>query len=110
MNKKRKLFRNPPIKLVEEGKWLLAVISFEATNSVFKITDESNSFSITTSSHWNSESAEKRFDELTKLIDLRSENDIKLHVEQVRKKGIFFKLQTLLYPFLVLLKMKYLKI
>ena len=37
---------NPPIKLSEEGKWLLAVTSFEATNSVFKITDENNRFSV----------------------------------------------------------------
>ena len=26
---------NPPIKLVEEGKWLLGVTSFEATKTVF---------------------------------------------------------------------------
>ena len=35
---------NPPINLVEEGKWLLAVSSFEATKSVFIITDENKSF------------------------------------------------------------------
>ena len=28
---------SPPINLVEEGKWLIAVTSFEATNSVFNI-------------------------------------------------------------------------
>ena len=78
---------NPPINLVEEGKWLLKQ-PFKATNSVFDTTDENNSFPITTPGHWNSESAEKTFDELNKLIDLRSENDIELHVEQVRKKGI----------------------
>ena len=37
---------NPPISLVEEDKWLLAVRNFEATNSVFNITNENNSFSI----------------------------------------------------------------
>ena len=31
---------NPPIILVEEGKWLLTVPRFEATNSVFDETDE----------------------------------------------------------------------
>ena len=31
---------NPPINLAEEGKWLLAVTSFEATNSVLNITDK----------------------------------------------------------------------
>ena len=28
---------SPPINLVEEAKWLIAVTSFEATNSVFNI-------------------------------------------------------------------------
>ena len=31
-------FFSPPNNLVEEGKWLLAVTSFEATNSAFNIT------------------------------------------------------------------------
>ena len=31
---------NPPINLVVEGKWLLAVSSLECTNSVFIITNE----------------------------------------------------------------------
>ena len=48
---------NPPINLVEEGKWLLALTSFETTNSVLNITNENNSFSITTPGHWSSESA-----------------------------------------------------
>ena len=34
----------PPKNLREDGKWLLAIISFEATNSVFFITDKNNSF------------------------------------------------------------------
>ena len=38
---------NPPINRAEEGKWLLAVTSFEATISVFNTSDENNSFSIT---------------------------------------------------------------
>ena len=77
-----------PINLVEEGKWLLAMTSFEATNSVFNKTNKKNSFSITTPCHWNSESAEKTITELKKLTDFRSENDNDLHVETVRKKGI----------------------
>ena len=36
MNKQTETFSfNPPINLVEEGKWLLAVTSFESMNSVF---------------------------------------------------------------------------
>ena len=30
----------PPINITEEGKWLLAVIFFEAANSVFNITEK----------------------------------------------------------------------
>ena len=78
---------SPPINLVEEGKWLLAVTSFEATNSVFNTNLENNSFSIIIPGHWNSRSAEQTINELNKLLDLRSENDIELHTEQVRKKG-----------------------
>ena len=77
---------NPPINLVEEDKWLLAVSSFECTNSVFNITNENNSFSIIIPGHYETESAEKAIDELNKLLELRSQNGIDLHVEQVRKK------------------------
>ena len=89
MNKQMQTFSfNPPINLVEEGKWLLAVSSFECTNSVFNITNENNSFSIIIPGHYVSESAQKTIDELNKLLDLRYENDIELHTEQVRKKGL----------------------
>ena len=48
-----------PINLVEEGEWLLAVSSFECTNSVFNNTNENNSFSIIIPGHYQTESAEK---------------------------------------------------
>ena len=87
MNKQTQTYSfNPPISLSEEGKWLLAVTFFECTNSVFSTTNENNSFSITIPGHWNSKSAEKTIDELNKLLELRSQNGIVLHVEQVRKK------------------------
>ena len=35
---------NPQINLVEEGRWLLAVSSFECTNTVFIITNENNHY------------------------------------------------------------------
>ena len=89
MNKQMQTFSfNPPIMLLEEGKWLLAVSSFECTNSVFNITNENNSFSIIIPGHYETESAEKTIDELNKLLELRSQNGIDLHVEQVRKKGL----------------------
>ena len=89
MNKAMQTFLfSQPLNLVEEGKWLLAVTSFETMNSVFKITDENNSFPITTPGHWNSKSARKTIDELNKILELRSEHDNEIQVEQVRKKGI----------------------
>ena len=72
---------SPPIHFSEECKWLLAVTSFECTNSIFNITKENNSSSIILPGHWKSKSAEQTIDELNKLIDLRSENDIEFHTE-----------------------------
>ena len=89
MNEQKQTFSfNPTINLVEEGKWLLGVSSYECTNSVFNITHENNSFSIIVPGHYETESAEKTIDEINKLLELRSRNGIELHVEQVRKKGL----------------------
>ena len=89
MNKQMQTFSfNPPINLFEEGKLLLAVSSFECTNSVFNITNENNSFSIIVPGHFETVSAEKTINELNKLLEHRSQNVIELHVEQVRKKGL----------------------
>ena len=88
MNEQMQTFSfNSRINLSEEGKWLLAVASFETTSSVFKITDENNSFSITTPGHWQTKSAEKTIDELNKNLELRSEKGIELHVKEVGKRG-----------------------
>ena len=85
MNKQMQNFPfNPPTNLVEEGKWLLTVCSFECTNSVFNINDENNSFSITIPGHWETKYAEKTIDELNKLLEVRSRE---LHVKEVRKRG-----------------------
>ena len=60
MNKQTQTFSfNPPINLVEEGKWLLGVSPFECTNSVFNVTNENNSFSIIIQGHYETESDEK---------------------------------------------------
>ena len=71
---------SPPLNLVEQGKWLLVVISFEATNSVFNITDENNSFSVTMEGRWFSRAGAETFNKLQKLLQLRSKNDNKLNV------------------------------
>ena len=85
MNKQMQSFSfNPPINLVEEDKWLLAVSSLECTNSVFNITDDNNSFSTIISGHWETKFAEKIIDEVNRLIELRS---LDLHVNEVRKRG-----------------------
>ena len=75
---------SPPIYSVEKGKWLLGVSSFECTNSVFNISNENNSFSITIPGHWQNKLDEKTIDELNKLLELMS---LELHVKEVRKRG-----------------------
>ena len=78
---------SPQINLFEEGKWFLAVISLKATNSVFNITDENNSSSISAPSYWTPEDGEEFINELKKLLELLSENDSELHVTEVEKRG-----------------------
>ena len=85
MNKqKQTLTFNPPLNLVEEGKWLLGKSLNECTNSLFNITNENNSFSIIIPGHYETESAEKVINDLNKLLELKS---LELHVEEVRKRG-----------------------
>ena len=85
MNKQMQTFSfNPPINFFEQDKWLLAVSSFECTNSVFNITNENNSFSIIIPGHYQTEFAEETIDELNKLLELKF---LELHVEEVRKRG-----------------------
>ena len=90
MNKQMQTFSfNPPIDLLEEGKWLIAVSSFECTNSVFNITDDNNSFSIIIPGHYETEFAEKIIEDLNKLLELKS---LELHVNEVRKRGNTIKI------------------
>ena len=90
MNKQMQTFSfNPPINLVEEGKWLMAVSLFDCTNSVYNITNENNSFSISIPGHYETEFAEKTIDELNKLLELES---LELHVAEVRKRGTKIKI------------------
>ena len=80
---------NPPINVVEEGKELLAAISFEATNCNFKTSDENNSFSIGTPGYWRIPNflPEGIIDRLKKLIELRCQSDNELRVKEVKKRG-----------------------
>ena len=90
MNKQMQTFSfNPPINLIEEGKWSLAVSSFECTNSVFNMTDENSLFSIIIPGHYQNESAQKSIDELNKLLELTS---LEFHVKEVRERRIKLKI------------------
>ena len=85
MSKQTQTFSfNPSINLVEEDKWLLAVSSFECTNSVFNITNENISFSIIIPGHYENESDDQTINKLNKLLELAS---LEMHVEEVRKGG-----------------------
>ena len=60
MNKQMQTFSfTPPINLIEDGKWLLAVSSLECTNSVFNTSNENNSFSIIIPGHYQNKSDEE---------------------------------------------------
>ena len=94
INKERQIFSfNTPIISVEEDKWLLSVTSFGATNFVLNKNNDNKSFLFTIPDHWNSKSAEKTIGELIKLLELRSQSDIELHVQEVRKRGIQIKIE-----------------
>ena len=85
------------MNLSEEGKCLLAATNFEATNSVFIITYENNSFSTSIPGRWRVPNylEDGIIDKLKNLLKLGSQNDIEiLHVEEVRKKGDKIKLNS----------------
>ena len=77
---------NPPMNLLEEGKWLLGLSSLECTNSVFNITNENNSFSIIIPGHYQTEFAEKMINDLNKLLELKSLElmQMKLEKEEIK--------------------------
>ena len=110
MNRQKQTFSfNPPINLLEEGKWLLGVSSFDCTNSVFNITNENNSFSIIIPGHYQNKSDEKTINDLNKLLELKS---LEQHVEENRKRGNKIKMgdnEYRLSDFDIQKKMRYLK-
>ena len=73
INKQMQTFSfNPPLNLVEKGKWLLGVSSYTLKNCVYNITNENNSFSINIPGHYQTEFAEKMIINLNKLLELKS--------------------------------------
>ena len=59
-----------PINLVEEGEWLVEVTSFQTINSVFNITDEKNSFSLSTPGRWSPKDGGELINKLSKFLPL----------------------------------------
>ena len=82
---------NPPINLSEESKWLLAVAGFETTNSVFNIADQNNSSSTSTAAYLSPKGGGEAINQLNEKLELKSQNDIELHVEEVEKRGTRIK-------------------
>ena len=84
----------PPKNLVEEGRWLLGVIFSECANSIFNITNENNSFSIIIPGRWRLPKflEDGIIDKLKDLLKVRSQNDIELHVEEIRNRGTKIKI------------------
>ena len=80
--------------MFEESKWLLAVTFFDPTNSLFDITDENNSFSVSIPGRWRIPIylPDGIIDKLKELVKLKSEIGIDLHVEAVRKRGRHIKI------------------
>ena len=74
---------NPAINLSEERKWLLAVASFEATNSVSNITDDNTSFCFSTPDYWSDLDTGDR---MMEFLQLTSHNDLELRAKNVEKR------------------------
>ena len=77
---------SPPVNFTEEGKWLLAVTCFEATNSVYNTLVEKISFSITISGYWFSTGGGSTINKQQKSLELRRQNRMVFHVKQVIKR------------------------
>ena len=55
---------------------------FEATISVFKITDESNVSSISTPSYWTPKGGEETINRLSEILEHTSQSDFELQVKK----------------------------
>ena len=109
MNQQMQTFSlNPPNNLVEKGKWLLAVTSFETTKSVFNITNENNSFSVSIPGRWRIPNSleDGVINRLKDFLELREQDDLKLHEEKVSKRGkkLQERRKNIIYLILVLKK------
>ena len=58
------------------------------------MTNENKSFSISTPSYWTPESGEELIYKLNIILELRSQNDIELHVREVEKRGTRIEIEN----------------
>ena len=64
----------------------MGVTSIEAMNSVFHITNENNSFLLSTQGRWIPENAQQTINKIKELLEL-DERDLRLHIAALRGKG-----------------------
>ena len=92
LNKQVETFSfNPPINLAGEGKFLLAVTSFEATKSASNISIENSTFSIKITGYWVPKINGEIVNKLYKFLKLRSENDTELPIKEFEKEVVCLK-------------------
>ena len=65
----------------------IAVTSFETTNFVSNITSENNSFSIRIPGLWISKDGDELISNVNKVLELRCEIDMEIHVIEVENRG-----------------------
>ena len=80
--------------LFERNEWLLGVTSFEVTNSVFKITNENNTSSITLPGRWSSRGGLETINELRDLLSLRAQMILNCMYKNLGKEEIKQKRET----------------
>ena len=80
--------------------------SSATTTSVFNKIDENNSFAITIPGYWSSRNGGGTNHKLQKLLELTSQNDIQLHVNEVRKRRNRVKTGDNAFNYLTLLVVK----
>ena len=51
-------------------------------------------FQFSTPGHWSPEDGEELINKLNKLLELRSENDVELHVKEVEKRGTRIEIEN----------------
>ena len=86
LNKQLETFFSTPRNLSPE-KWLIAANSFETANFVFNISDKNISFAFRILGSWVTEGSGENGDELKNLLEVSSDNEVELYVEEVGKRG-----------------------